>query len=330
MNKQGTKLVVLFFISVILSFCTRETPTENNINQPTAIPEGLKIFRAHDGEIGIEWIRFNEPALKGYNIYRAVNDFKNFKFYAFTMNNYFLDDTLEYDSLYYYKLTSVNNNGMESGFSESVRAKPINYYHPFPPFMNEVIGMNRNGRASIEIAWLPSASSDVKEYRIYRSESEDNFRNLKQLIGTSGGVNFTDSSGVVLLKKYYYSVTAVDKGELESSPTLISGDLVLDEPIPIYPLNQQIKSDELEFKFVTCGNKVKYKLFIQSDQYFDIVDILNISSDVVHDTISIPYSTLYLSKYKEYYWRVAAYTSSDQTANSFSGLNSFSIAYGNN
>ena len=89
--------VWIFFL--VLSGCERD-----KINEPVAIPpatpNNLIVYAAYDGQIGIEWLPNNEQNLKGYFIYRAINKSDNFRHTAFTINNYFIDDSLFYDKYY--------------------------------------------------------------------------------------------------------------------------------------------------------------------------------------------------------------------------------------
>ena len=73
--------------SMILIGCER--PTDANQKDdgiPPAVPTGVQISYAADGEILIEWLSNSEVDLKGYNVYRKV-DTTDYKFLTFTRNS---------------------------------------------------------------------------------------------------------------------------------------------------------------------------------------------------------------------------------------------------
>ncbi|MBF0499904.1 MAG: right-handed parallel beta-helix repeat-containing protein [Candidatus Riflebacteria bacterium] len=82
----------------------------------------------------------------------------------------------------------------------------------------------------VTIFWTPNTESDLKGYRIYRSELiSAGFEALSSTIVAKGTEQYVDA-GVVTGKKYYYRVAAVDQAGNEGSSSdivsmLIPGDL---------------------------------------------------------------------------------------------------------
>ena len=96
-----------------VSSCKRPVELTSSSNGiPPATPADVTIYAAYDGEIGIEWQGNSEPDLKGYNIYRKT-DSTNYKIIDFTSDNYFIDDSLDYNTTYYYEITAVDNSNLE-------------------------------------------------------------------------------------------------------------------------------------------------------------------------------------------------------------------------
>ncbi len=323
------RFLIIIILSLLIFSCKRYNSVfQNDAELPTSIPEGVRIFKARDGEIGIEWIKYEESNLKGYNIYRADGDSSTFEFLDFTETDYYLDDSLDYDMEYFYKLTSVNKNGVESKFSKTVSAKPVNIYPPLPPYQIDVNAQNWNDDKKIIISWIPFENSDISHFEIYRKTIDNEFTQ-DDLLGITNQFFFTDTIDVQILRKYYYTLKAVDKGGLKSNYTRTVSDIILDAPKLIYPVDLNILASPFEFIFVTSGAPANYKLFIQSNQFLDIIDEISIYSNNSHDTLTISYDPHFLQQNHTYYWRVAAYTNSLDNANSFSEMQSFTIIAGN-
>ncbi|HNV71143.1 MAG TPA: right-handed parallel beta-helix repeat-containing protein, partial [Candidatus Ozemobacteraceae bacterium] len=81
----------------------------------------------------------------------------------------------------------------------------------------------------VTVFWVPNTESDLKGYKIYRSELPTTGFTALEAFLAKGNERFTDV-GVVTGKKYYYRVTATDQGGNESSASeivsmVIPGDL---------------------------------------------------------------------------------------------------------
>ncbi len=142
-----------FFIAltfIIYQSCERSditSPIDDGL--PPATPVNLSIFRARDGEIGIEWLKNREPDINGYNIYRSIGDTINLIKIDSTQEDYHIDYYLEYDSTYYYRISAVDKFGNESLLTPPVSAKPENLYPPYTPFMIEINARNWNDFLSV-------------------------------------------------------------------------------------------------------------------------------------------------------------------------------------
>lgn len=319
-------ILVGLSLLTIFSGCQRSPlPDENEGNYPPAVPENVRILRARDGEIILEWQAYAQPYLEKFNIYRGVNDSLHLKYYSFTKDLFFLDDSLEYDSVYSYAVSAVNKNGEESALSGIVSARPANYYQPFPPYSLHINARNWNDSLSVFLSWQPSYSTDIKAYYIYRGTKDFFDADSAHFVGSTSNLFFIDRNNLELLKYYYYRVRAVDKGDLIGNPTYPVKDVILDSPVLIYPLKGEIKGILINFKFVGCGLPARYKIVIQSNEQFGDIDEISLSSKEAHDTLSVKYFADYLIPGKTYYWRVGAYSGNSDDVNSFSKLGSFSI-----
>ncbi len=100
------KYLSLIFLCII-SACNRPLEVDNSSdNLPPAVPINVRIFESFDGEIGIEWDNNSELDLRGYNIYRRTDSTK-YKLIKFTTDDYLIDDSLNYNTTYFYEITAI-------------------------------------------------------------------------------------------------------------------------------------------------------------------------------------------------------------------------------
>ncbi len=320
------KFIILSLLSVLFLSCSRESLLEPiDDGRPPAIPTDLQVFGSHDGKIGIEWHKNSESNIKGYNIYRSINKPNNFIFITQVNDNYFIDEHLEYDSTYYYKISAVNLFGLESPMTDFVFAKPINIYAPLTPRNLRINARNWLSVPAILLYWDPPSDTDIKGYYIYRSTSEFFDADTLHYLNFTQLTTYSDTKNIILLTKYYYKIKAVDKGLLKSPPTLVISDVVLNPPTLIFPSNNTIIRELKEFRFKTVSLPAKYKLVIQSNDVYGTVKEYNFTSELLDQEIKINASGIQLESSKTYTWRVFTYTSSEIDPNSFSG--NFTFTY---
>lgn len=330
------KLICKYFHAIIflvlLASCDREeitNPGDDSI--PPNIPIGLSVFGASDGEVGIEWIKNSESNVTGYKIFRSANNPNNFQHIGTTADNFHIDDSLDYDSTYYYSIKAVNRTGKESGFSEFVSAQPKNIYAPGPPVDVAATAKNSQDKIFIKLSWRKPYDTDIKGFEIYRSRTE-NFQadSATFLEFVPPGTipyfgSYTDTNDIELLTKYYYKIKSVDKGNLKSYSSYEVSDLVLDEPVLVSPVDKAVLNNLSGFKIITAGAEAQYKLVVQTNEIYGTVAEIEFESSSKHQEITIDTRNLILDANKTYYWRVFAYTNNNDEPNSYSGFFSFTL-----
>ena len=319
----------LFYIMtlIILSGCERNinlVGSESGI--PPAVPIGLKVFFAYDGSVFIGWHDNTEPDLIGYNVYRSKNK-TGFSLLTFTTNNYYFDDSLDYYTNYYYKVSALNNGNRESLPSDSVLARPINLYAPGTPatLSFNINARNWNNQKSIYLNWNPNSEGDVAWYFVYRNLNESFPADSSTLIGKSSVANFTDTTNLILYTNYYYKIRAVDKGGLQSQESHVVHDMIFDVPAIIFPQNNAQVNFFGQFTIKTLNVPADYKIVVQTNQFFDEIWNTVVHSDLINDTLNIQFTPSYLYANIPYYWRVAAYSPNSSDPNSVSPLYQFTI-----
>lgn len=166
-------------------------------------PQWVGIYSAA-GRVGLKW-NPSAGAVK-YKIYRTVTSGKSRELLATVADTSFIDATARQGETYYYSLKSVSDAGKESGFSDERYIKVPVAGGGLPVRPPEWVGA-LVGEKSIQLAWLPSPSSNAVAYNIYRSrERGKGF----QLIGSTQDTNFTDAN-VKEGETYFYALTTLNK-----------------------------------------------------------------------------------------------------------------------
>lgn len=307
------KNIFLFFLFLVLISCSRNEITElSDDGLPPAAPVNLVVYAAFDGQVGLSWQPNNEPDIYGYSIFRSKNDTLHFVFIQLTTNNYFIDVNLDYDSIYYYKINAVDKFHRESKFSQVVSAQPKNIYKPLRPQYVKIHARNIDDEKYILLNWSPSIDNDIHYYEIYRDTGNTVNIIPSNLIDTSSNNYYIDKKELKLLKKYSYSIIAVDKGGLKSEPSYSVSDIILNKPVLIFPLNNSVVNFTGEFKFRAVSMAADYKLVIQRNPVYGIIYEYDFSSDKTDTLITINLPNIYLEPYNTYYWRILTFTQKDE------------------
>lgn len=334
--KEAMKLICKYFFAIafltLLAGCDREeitNPGDDNI--PPNTPIGLSVYGASDGEVGIEWIKNSESNVTGYKIFRSVNNANNFHYIETTSDNFYIDDSLDYNSAYYYSIKAVNSTGIESGFSEFVSAQPKNFYSPGAPIDVAATAKNSHDKIFIKLTWRKPYDTDIKGFEIYRSTTENFQTDTTTFLEfvPPGSIpyfdSYTDTSDTEILTKYYYKIKSIDKGDLKSYSSYEVSDLVLDEPKLVSPIDKAVLNNLGEFKIITAGAEAMYKLVVQTNEIYGTVAEVEFGSSSINQEITINARNLILDANKTYYWRVFTYTNNNDEPNSYSGLFSFTL-----
>jgi hypothetical protein len=319
-------LIIIIISLLLITGCDRITDSnDSDDGLPPAAPASLSVGYSSDGIIYIEWIGSAEPDLAGFNIYRSIGDTSGFKKIYTTKNDYFYDDSLSYDSVYYYKVSAFDTQNRESGKTDAVSSVPINRYNPEVPRSPEINARNWIGNISIYLNWQSGSESDLAGYYIYRSNTDDFKPDTTNYVGLTTTTNFLDKSGLEFYKKYYYKIVAVDKGGLKSEPSIELTDMIFEVPEVIYPDDNSYIAYFENFIIKALKQPAHYKIILQTNEYFGEIWSREISTDTVSDSIAILFDAGYIYSDKKYYWRIITYSGYSSEPNSISKLYSFII-----
>ncbi|HMU43745.1 MAG TPA: hypothetical protein PKA80_10620 [Ignavibacteriaceae bacterium] len=317
-----------FFIIIILSLsvisCERLTETSiADDGLPPAVPVGLRIVFGYDGEVGLEWNANNEADIRGYNVYRRENKTVSILI-AFTTDSYFFDDSLNYDSQYYYKISAVDLAGKESAATSEILAEPENIYSPVPPRFPLINARNWENNLSIYLSWEKSFESDVEKYFVFRSEEQGFIADTNSFIGESTQNYFNDTIDLKLDTKYFYKIEAIDKGGLISPASEEVNDEIYQTASLIFPEDSAEVGYFDFFKIKTINKPAAYRISVMTNPYFGEYWATEFYSQATDDTISVRFNPDYVDVNVNYYLRIAVYSVSEQP-NSISNLYNFII-----
>ncbi len=319
------KFLILPIFFLVISGCERPTSyNQADSGIPPAVPANPVVYAAYDGIIIIYWQSNSEPDLKGYNIYRST-DSVNFKPIGFSSDNSFEDDSLNYTTRYFYRVTAEDIWNNESMPSKIISAEPLNIYTPYTPAGLSINARNWEGKKSIYLRWNANNESDIAGYKIYRSTTPDFIPDTSTYIGFSSGINYTDSLNLELYTTYYYSIKAVDLGGLISKASNQASDEILGIPQILFPLNGASTPYFSQFLIKSISKPAEYKIIVQDNQYFGEIWSKDFSTSNVNDTLAVTFDANYIYPNTYYYWRVATFTDGGTNPNSISELYKFII-----
>jgi len=309
----------------IFSGCQRESGTEPiDDGLPPSPPGGVNIYYSSDGAVGLEWNVNPEPDVVSYEISRSTN-ISLLSIIDTTSELYFIDKYLEYDSTYYYSVKAIDGSGMLSASSAVVSANPVNRYRPFTPNSISISARNRQANIEIVLSWDPGTEYDIEGYKIYRSETEEFSPDSSTYLAFTNDYIFVDTTDLELLTTYHYRIIRVDHGNLESDPSAEVKDLILDNPVNIFPPDNS-RLDYFEFfKIRTVGAEANYKIVISESEIGGEIAHIDLYSSKNNEIIEIPAGQYSLSPFKIYYWQVFSYSVDQIIPNSYSGKSTFII-----
>jgi hypothetical protein len=147
------------------------------------------------------------------------------------------------DNRYFYRMAYVNE--AQNNSTLSISGPPVylqDVVAPRAPVITKVLGGDRQ----ITISWASNREPDLKEYRIYRTDSEENAHNLDRMMQLDvesesrdpserpAEITWTDGTAPSLMK-IYYRVAAVDIANNVSVPSPIVAARALDNSSPDSP-----------------------------------------------------------------------------------------------
>lgn len=163
----------------------------------------------------------DDESRKSYKIFRknATHGVNAYKLRATVAKNTFRyeDSGLSTNSKYSYVLVAVNNEGVESDYSNEA-SEPL-VFPPVDLLVNTDLDSSETKKVN-SLKWQHNPNNGkgvLKKYRIYRRpEKGDSFQSIGTVSGSA--TSYTDN-GLPTGVKYVYRMTAMDKNDRECEPS---------------------------------------------------------------------------------------------------------------
>jgi len=271
--------------------------TPNTPNTTLSVPTNVKATASSSNRIFVSWSSVSLAS--GYYIYRSLSSSGDFIKVGTTdsITTYFSDTGLSAGTDYYYKVASYNKNG-ESAQSDYVLATTLPIIVPDTPTN---VTATPNSSSRITISW--SSMSDATGYKIYRSlNSSDDFTQ----VGTSASTSYVDT-GLSADTYYYYKVAAYNENGTSSQSNYVSAKttLIPDTPTGVTATGNNI-SITVSWSSVFGADGYKIYRSTNSSGTFGYIGT----------TTETSYSDEGLSVNTSYYYKVTAYNSYEESAQS--------------
>lgn len=279
------------------------------------------IVRSGNKQIKMTWEAPSNAMVAAYEVFRATNQSGPYaKVSQVTVPEY-VDQNLEKNVLYYYKISAYNEKGARSELSEIFFAETV--LTPNPP----VILKAESHIRSIQITWTPNPMSSgdplkLRGYKIYRSKIEQGpykevanimGKDLDNGVGTATALDrlfkvaFTDK-GLADGETVYYKITAYNEKNLESDYSSPIRGLAISPVTNIYAQGDLVREVRLSWAALE-GPEIKgYNVYrsTMGNEGFKKIAVINQPANAVEkklqykDIEGLPDSV-------RYYYRITAF-----------------------
>lgn len=179
---------------------------------PPTIPQNVRIL-ADSGQFTLTWDAVPDKDLKGYFVYRSLNDDNNDDNEFIGVNKEPITETSYIDKLpkhvrnkFVYTVVAMDTSFNYSAHSNISVVQLPDVTPPQAPFIRNI----HTEPGKIRIDWLPNHETDIKSYQIYRSSAVDSANYV--LLGevtVEKPTTFEDKTARVGVEYYYY-LKAID------------------------------------------------------------------------------------------------------------------------
>jgi len=329
MKNKGI-LILTFLLSLAFMFCGTSTGPDDDIidasdSTAPSVPIGLIVVEDSSVEdsIRIEWEANIDDDFDKYRVYRAtgVDSLPLYVLVAETRHTYYMDNGMDYLTNYYYRISAVDKNTNESEKCTAVRGETVNINQPAMPMGFTVYAYNLPGEVpTVEVRWTANTESDLHHYSVYRHISNQlSTTDSTYFIAETAANSYIDTD-VEVGTKYYYRITAVDKGNLPSSAVNAKYDTPLPQPSLNYPENMSTTTTlRPAFSWDRVEGASNYQVIIQKSRISDEYHRLVIDQPSSGNEVTANYPSSPALEYgTKYYWLVAVYSSDNTSANTYS------------
>jgi fibronectin type 3 domain-containing protein len=172
---------------------------------PPTIPQGLVAEAVSTQQVNLVWNPSSDPesGIAGYLVYRDGAGLV-----GSAEDTAFQDQGLEPGTVYTYRVSAVNGDGLESDRSAPASARTLDDVDPTPPPAPDDLGAQAVSPSQINLSWtaVQDPESGVSTYRIFRDE---------EVVGSTSSTSFSDTE-LQPITTYSYQISAVNGDGFES------------------------------------------------------------------------------------------------------------------
>ncbi|MFC1476906.1 kelch repeat-containing protein [candidate division KSB1 bacterium] len=271
-------------------------------------PTGLTAV-AGNGTVQLTWNINPESDILYYSIFRSeINDFSPTSLDSIGRTSHpviiYIDNEVQNNTTYYYKLAATNTSYFMSGFSDQVSAVPQDTTPPAAP-QNFIV---QPGDRQVFLSWSANEETDLKQYNIYRSLNPGFTPAPADSIGfvSEPDSTFTDNT-ILNGTTYYFRISALDTSYNESEFSSEATITPVDTFPPAAPQNLigtgLNESVDLVWNSATEPDILQYTIYRSQINNFTPSSLDSIGFTLHPDTT---YSDSSVTVGKIYYYKVSA------------------------
>jgi len=164
-------------------------------------------------KIQLSWDKTDIKDFDHYNIYRSGSMKLWYNLIVKTPNNSYVDKLEKDGEMYFYRVSVVDKDGLESNYEE-LSIQGLTLGKPTAPSMVEAEIVNNH----VEISWVNN-DSRIKSYKIVKDNHNNWVNSDKQKFINIKSNHFIDKN-ILPASTYSYQVFSVDEFGIESDPSL--------------------------------------------------------------------------------------------------------------
>ncbi|MDH7514349.1 MAG: hypothetical protein QHI48_00535 [Bacteroidota bacterium] len=304
-------------MSLVLSSCERlELPSSVPDEIPPLPPAGLIVESSHDGYVFIGWLKNTERDLRGYIVYRSegIPPTPPYLVVDTVTRNFYIDGGLSYDTLYSYFVVALDASGNVSMPSDTVTVRSPNEEDPETPLSFQVHGKNQEGQVFMRLEWIPTNDFDLAGYVVYRGDGPEVLPSQRFSIAFTERAMYDDTAVSADGRRWYYTVTAVDRGGRYGQASPVRSDLVTLPPEILEPADGAQVTGYPLFVWKGVRGALSYEVTVSREPSSGVIwtgSVTDSGEQVVH----LQYTGPVLNRGRAYYWRISTFTQQDRIAN---------------
>ncbi len=187
--------------------------------------ENIQATKKLPRKIEITWDKSQTKDLSVYRIYRSTNIDGSYEMLSELNDNGYVDNIEEDAKVYFYKVSVVDKDGLESKYDEE-SAQGATLVKPMAPDLVEA----KLVKEEVKISWTQS-DKRVKTHVVSKRYKKSLFDEATEEFEDIKGLEFIDPE-IAADKTYYYIVYSVDENGIKSEPSIevqLKTDKILDK-----------------------------------------------------------------------------------------------------